>query len=352
MNPYLHSTKIGISIIALLLLVASSVEAATLSISPEQGTYVVGALIPVDVIVTSETRSVNAVSGTFSFSNKILEPVSIDTDTSIVDLWVSKPAVALNAKTIFFEGLMFNPGFQGTGKVATIYFRVLAEGNADIEFSSGLILANDGKGTNILDSFSGARLSLRGGEGNVGEELPERRASGSFVEDAALQIRPPVITQYSRTVAQVGDLFLQGVTYPTAQVQVYLQKEKESPSQYAIESDAAGNFVFMYGRDSGVGYTLPEMTVGSVLFPFISKRYYFWASVLNEGETSDATQVFEVIVGGLQGLGSSPVTFIIGGLLVLIGIAVLIALILMSMRNRRVLEALKIRPQSGQQTTQ
>src|SRR5688572_9006982 len=94
--------------------IAASTHAATLSLSPSQGTYVEGALIPIDIIVESDEQSANAVSGTIVFSSTLLTPVSIETGDSIIDIWIEKPVINIAQSRIAFEGLVLNPGFRGT----------------------------------------------------------------------------------------------------------------------------------------------------------------------------------------------------------------------------------------------
>ncbi|PIY71246.1 hypothetical protein COY88_01350, partial [Candidatus Roizmanbacteria bacterium CG_4_10_14_0_8_um_filter_35_28] len=81
---------------------------------------------------------------------------------SIFILWVQEPSFLNSVGTINFEGIVLNPGFTGAaGKIITTNFKVKAAGVATLNFSSGSVLANDGKGTNILANMNSGTYTLK-----------------------------------------------------------------------------------------------------------------------------------------------------------------------------------------------
>lgn len=137
--------------------------ADTLYMSPSSGSYLSGKTFPVRVLVSSTGQSINAVSGTLSFPQDKLQVVSISKSDSILTLWVQEPSFSNTQGTVSFEGVVPNPGFTGaSGRVLTINFKVVAQGEASVKFSSGSVLANDGNGTNILRTIGTASFSLGG----------------------------------------------------------------------------------------------------------------------------------------------------------------------------------------------
>ena len=52
----------------------SMVRASSLFLNPSSGTYAVGSIIPVDVIVDTEGKTINAISGTLGFPEGIVRP--------------------------------------------------------------------------------------------------------------------------------------------------------------------------------------------------------------------------------------------------------------------------------------
>jgi len=127
------------------------INAASLYFSPSTGSYNIGQTFSVSVYVSSTDQAMNAASGIISFPSDKLTVESLSKSGSIFTLWVQEPTFSNSAGTVNFEGIVLNPGFIGSaGKIITINFKTKAVGNILLTFSSGSVLANDGKGTNIL----------------------------------------------------------------------------------------------------------------------------------------------------------------------------------------------------------
>ncbi len=123
---------------------------ASFSITTNKSDYSIGEKGSLQITTSSDSESINAVSGEMSFSSDYITVDSIITNDSIVQLWLTTPVVK-NTNAIQFEGVLFNPGFKGDkGLVMTVNFTVKKKGFAEWKFISGAILANDGKGTNII----------------------------------------------------------------------------------------------------------------------------------------------------------------------------------------------------------
>jgi len=149
---------------------SQTVEAANLYFSPSSGSHTIGTTFSVSVYVSSAEQAMNAASGVISFPTDKLSVVSLSKSGSVFSLWVQEPSFSNSAGTVNFEGIALNPGFTGaSGKAISITFRTKAAGNAPLTFSSGSVLANDGKGTNILTGLGDANFSI----GVVGPEAPE-----------------------------------------------------------------------------------------------------------------------------------------------------------------------------------
>ena len=138
-----------------------TVDAASLYFFPSAGSYNIGQGFSVTVNVGSSTQAINAVSGVIFFPQDKLEVISLSKSGSIFNLWVQEPSFSNNTGTVNLEGIVLNPGFIGSkGTVITMSFKVKAAGKADLSFSSASVLANDGKGTNILTSLGDAQFNL------------------------------------------------------------------------------------------------------------------------------------------------------------------------------------------------
>ena len=137
------------------------VSAATMYPSPSSGSYDIGQTFTVTVYTSSADQALNAISGTLSFPTDKLEVTSLSKSGSVVSLWVQEPSFSNSSGKVSFEGIVLNPGYKGSaGKVISVGFRTKSSGTADVTFSSGSILANDGQGTNILNGLGTGRFAI------------------------------------------------------------------------------------------------------------------------------------------------------------------------------------------------
>ncbi len=178
-------------IVAGIFLLAQSSLAASLSLSPASGSYQADKVFSVAVYVSSSDQSINAVSGSVSFPADKLEVVALTKSGTVVNLWVQEPNFSNTSGTVSFEGLVLNPGYKGSGgKVINISFRVKSGGNgtAELSFKNGSVLANDGKGTNVLSGLGKASFTLGAPKDSTVETTPpsailppptEAKATGS-----------------------------------------------------------------------------------------------------------------------------------------------------------------------------
>ncbi|MFT5831711.1 MAG: hypothetical protein ACI9SY_000079 [Candidatus Paceibacteria bacterium] len=165
MNNILNtSIKASLFQASLLLLVwftaFSFVNAAVMQVSPSTGVYQAGATFSVDIQIRTGGDSVNASEGTLKFNPNQLSVVSVGRSSSIFNLWTAEPAFSNSAGTVTFSGGTPS-GYTGSvGRVVTVTFRTKGAGTSQISFSNGSVLANDGRGTNILTSMNGGSYTI------------------------------------------------------------------------------------------------------------------------------------------------------------------------------------------------
>lgn len=136
-------------------------HAATLFFSPSTGTYFSGRSFSVAVDVSSPDQAMNAVQAEISFPPSELQVLSLSEADSIIDLWVQNPTFSNQDGTVNLGGVAVSPGYQGAaGNIITIQFEAKDPGAAALSFLSGSVLANDGKGTNILTSMGDANFTV------------------------------------------------------------------------------------------------------------------------------------------------------------------------------------------------
>jgi phage shock protein PspC (stress-responsive transcriptional regulator) len=250
---YTHPRFFGAILLFLLLVTniafAESHQNLFLSIPPSQ--VEIGDRFTVSVEIQSTRQPINAVSGMLSFPENVVSVVSISKDKSIINLWTREPQIGRN--TISFEGIVLNPGFQGdNGLVFTVTFQAKSAGTALLNFSEGAILANDGRGTNILATLGSASLKVI--QGQTFSQYQTVALSGKL---PAL----PVITDYSPTVDASGVAYLKGKGEPNALTKIVfqdvslksvgeqfvelLQTKKKKLDDVLVQNDSAGAFQYV-----------------------------------------------------------------------------------------------------------
>ncbi|PWB38916.1 MAG: hypothetical protein C3F02_01500 [Parcubacteria group bacterium] len=175
--------------ILLVFWIVPRVQAATIYPSPTSGSYDVGKTFNVGVYLSSADQAANAVSGTLSFPSDKLEVTGVSKSGSIINLWVQDPSYS--AGTVSFEGIVLNPGFKGSGgKIISVSFKTKSPGTANLTFTSGSVLANDGQGTNILSGFGSASFGVE--VPTIGPAAPE--AETPAVASGVL-LAPPITSE-------------------------------------------------------------------------------------------------------------------------------------------------------------
>ncbi len=148
-------------LIALYLGVPSNADAASLGLSPSTGVYTANGTFTARVIVNTDGKSVNAAEGTLSFNPRELSVVSVNRSGSIFNLWVTEPTFSNSAGTISFSGGLPS-GYTGSaGTIMNVTFRAAGAGTARVNFKNGSVLANDGRGTNILTTMNGGNYTIQ-----------------------------------------------------------------------------------------------------------------------------------------------------------------------------------------------
>lgn len=157
-----YNLKLKIILIFAFCLLASSANATTVSLylSPSSANYIVDNTFSVAVRINSVGVSVNAAEGTLVFNPDELQVVNVSKSNSIFSLWTTEPSFSNSSGNIFFAGGTPTNFVGNAGKVITITFKAKITALAQVNFSSGSILAADGKGTNILGSMRGGNYNL------------------------------------------------------------------------------------------------------------------------------------------------------------------------------------------------
>ncbi|MBY0376778.1 cohesin domain-containing protein [Patescibacteria group bacterium] len=242
-------------VIALLLSIVSNTAFAdsgqNLFFSTPPSQVEIGERFTLSIKVQSTAQSINAISGVVSFPESLLHVVSVSKDKSIINLWTKEPSVLRNK--ISFEGIILNPGYQGSGGVVfNVTFEAEKIGTPILNFSEGAVLANDGLGTNVLASLGSANLKII-----QGPTFSQYQTVASNGKLPAL----PVITEYSPLVDPTGQAYLKGKGEPNAITKIVfkdvalksvgeqfielLQTKKKRLDEVLVKNDQNGAFQYI-----------------------------------------------------------------------------------------------------------
>lgn len=156
-----HLAFAVVALAALLLQAPHVVHAASASLylSPSSGSHTLNSTFNVSVFVSTDV-SVNSAEATVSFPKDKLNVTSVSS-AGIFTIWTSQPSYSNSTGRVAFAGGLPTPGYKGkTGKIITITFKAIAEGSAKVSITKGSVLANDGKGTNVLKTQGSGTYSI------------------------------------------------------------------------------------------------------------------------------------------------------------------------------------------------
>ena len=233
--------------------ILTNASSNSLEISSNGDSFYTGEKVIISVYAVSTDQSINAISGTLIYPTN-LEFLSIDQNGTIVDFWTKNPAY--NSNKINFEGVILNPGYKGNkGIIFNAIFVARNEGDAKFFISEGSILANDGFGTNIINSLGKKLISIKLGEGS---EYIEYDSKSSRL------VALPVITEYSQSILSSEGTQLKGLGEPYATTKIvfkdvsfksigerfmdFIQTKKKKLDDVLVKNDKNGSFEYVSGK--------------------------------------------------------------------------------------------------------
>jgi hypothetical protein len=187
---------------------AQTTQDATLLFSSPSTQVKEGQRFTINVEVTSTKQSINAVSGVVNFPGDLVHAISLSEDNSIVKLWTQEPK--LRSNNILFEGIILNPGFQGSGgNIFSITFEAEQTGTVNLTFNEGSVLANNGLGTNVLATLGSTDFNILPAPAyNLAQAQPP-----TIKQQVAML---PVITKYFPSVGPGESMYIGGKGTPFA----------------------------------------------------------------------------------------------------------------------------------------
>lgn len=132
----------------------------TLSAQTSQATVTTGSEFTATILIDTKTYSVTAAELNISFPSDKLQAISITAGQFLPTVLVPGSTGSGVAQITVASGTTAK---QGTGTLATITFRALSSGVAQIGFSNSTLVAATGQAGNVVDTMTPATVTLSGG---------------------------------------------------------------------------------------------------------------------------------------------------------------------------------------------
>jgi hypothetical protein len=239
---------------------------AQLYLTPSTGTFVIGNTFKVGIRVNSGGAAINSAEGSLSYDKDLIEAVSV-AKGSIFMFWTTEPSAS--GGSIRFGG--GSPtSYTGTaGGVITVTFKAKKAGTAQVRFTSGAVLANDGKGSNILASMGSGSYTIAP---KVEAPKTEPTVAKPKTTDTATKTnkepeveKPPVESEYNKPKISSASHPDQSKWYlsgdvkfswelPKSVVGVSMSFDKNPTSDPGTVSDGLISEKEFVGTESGVWY--------------------------------------------------------------------------------------------------
>lgn len=213
----------ALSFLFLFIFQTSFLFAANLTVSPSSVSTKIGKTFTVDLVVNNNTDAINAVAALITYPSDTLSITSVSKVGSFMSLWAEEPTYSNENGTLKLEGVALNPGFnKTTGKVISVTFKALQEGNVSIAVKSGQVLANDGNATDVLKTTGAAFVYIHD------NKVEEPSVKETVVPVITSPTHPDSNAWYGRRDASFEWKLPEGIT---AIRTVYSEKETSVPSK-------------------------------------------------------------------------------------------------------------------------
>lgn len=139
----------------------SIAQAASLSVAPTAASVSVGQSVSATIRVNAGGTAINAAEASVVFPSDLLKLTSVSKSGTIFKFWTIEPSGSNSSARVIFSGGLPSPGYSGSaGTIIRITWQAQNVGTAALKISGGKILANDGLGTNVLTSQTGATVTI------------------------------------------------------------------------------------------------------------------------------------------------------------------------------------------------
>lgn len=269
---------------------------ASLFFTPSVGTYVIGDKFTISVKAFVGGANINAAEGLIAFDRNYLEVAGVSDAGSIFSLWTTQPSFSNSAGTISFGGGIQAPGFSGQqGKVMSITFRAKAVGSGLVRFSSGAILSNDGKGSNILESMGSANFTIAAKEtvAAAAESAASSTAAASAKKAGAVTNIEPIDSLDTEATDEYIKPYIASVTNPD---QNAWSNNNDIQLQWEVPKNATG-LSWALTRDFKTDpESKPQALIGNKAFENVEDGMWFFHLKFYDGKKWGTVGRFRLLV--------------------------------------------------------
>lgn len=265
----------------------ANAASATLFLSPPSGTYNFGDTFSVSIKVNTGGETINAAEGTLIFNPAEIRVVSISKSDSIFTLWTSEPAFSNSLGNIVFGGGTPTNFSGNSGTIIKINFQGKAVATSQVNFSSGSVLAADGKGTNILATMSGGTYIIK--SASVTPPIQEYQPSPAPAPTSGVPAEPIIS---SSTHPDENEWYSNNDPKFTWQL-----PEDVTKVSYAIDQNLSTNPEFT-AETLLTEISFPALNDGVWYFHINFKNSYGWGELTHRKILIDTTPptIFKVII--------------------------------------------------------
>jgi len=274
-----------------------SVYSATLFVSPSSSSVVAGNIFTVNIVVNTEGQNINTSDAVIQFPTDLLQVVSVSKGSSIFSLWVEDPNFSNTTGQISFNGGIANPGYLGNyGQLISITFKTKKSGTASLLFSDSSVRANDGLGTDVLTSKTGASFTITN---PVVPVVP------------AKPVTPPVVVPEKQTVPEVIVEPKEEVVVIEKNPEISLGIKNGVQAVFGVSSQATSEVMLSFTSADGTKIFITDKTLSDGSFSLTVPRvlrsgsYSVTANVkkTNDSKIYLSNEIKVNVGGGLMGFG-------------------------------------------------
>lgn len=225
---------------------------ANLYVTPASGTYGYGATVTVQVYEDSGSTSVNGVQFDLTYPTAQLQYVSSNNSGSPFSAVLQNSG---GSGTVNIAVGNLGGSASGAQLVATIIFKVIATGSANLAFGNNCFVTETSTSSNILSGKTGSSYTCV-----PGAALSLNPASGSYSNGATVTVS--IYEDSGATAVNGVEAYL---TYPTAQLQYVSSDNNGSPFATLIQHTGGSGTVHIAVGNLG-GSSTGSQLAGTITF--------------------------------------------------------------------------------------